>query len=204
MSSFKRKGAVRTPGLPSYPGTRPSFASSSTIITSTGIPSLDDILGGGLPLSCSILVLAPDLHSSYGSLVQKYFVAEGLACGHRLVVVDSDPEDFVRDIMWYPKSYMTPKSKNDGESADSDDEEQTKGQDQKIKIAWRYEQMKQFQTSVKSPSLYVSLIIDSEPRVTEGMVYSFCKGRLMSTAIRSTCLCAFRTRWFKQHCRRVN
>ncbi|KAJ3564374.1 hypothetical protein NP233_g8331 [Leucocoprinus birnbaumii] len=159
MSSFKRKGAAKTPTLPSYLGTRPSPASASTTITSTGIPSLDDILGGGLPLSCSMLILAPDLHSSYGSLVQKYFVAEGLACGHRVIVVDSDPEEFVRDIMWYPKGYTATDSLKDGGSgggngADSDDEEQTKGQDQKIKIAWRYEQMKQFQTSVKSSSLY--------------------------------------------------
>jgi len=105
-----------------------------------------------------MLVLAPDLHSSYGSLVQKYFVAEGLACGHRVVIVDTDPEDFVRDVMWHPKGYMTPESRGgcsrDNNVLDSDEEE-TRTQYQKIKIAWRYEQMKQFQTSVKS-ALYVS------------------------------------------------
>ncbi|KXN89848.1 Elongator complex protein 4 [Leucoagaricus sp. SymC.cos] len=156
MSSFKRKDAAKTPTLPSYPGTRPSPASSSTTITSTGIPSLDDILGGGLPLSCSMLILAPDMHSSYGSLIQKYFVAEGLASGHRVVVVDGDPEDFVRDIMWCPKSYTASESRSGSGSEnglDSDDDERTQGQDQKIKIAWRYEQMKQFQTSVKLSSL---------------------------------------------------
>jgi elongator complex protein 4 len=124
-----------------------------------------------------MLILAPDLHSSYGSLVQKYFVAEGLACGHRVLVVDSDPEGFVRDIMWYPKSYTTSKSKNgvnsgNGNDADSDDEEETKGQDQKIKIAWRYEQMKQFQTSVEASSLYVSFMIDFGQGVVERMVLS--------------------------------
>ncbi|KAF9454884.1 PAXNEB-domain-containing protein [Macrolepiota fuliginosa MF-IS2] len=156
MSSFKRKGATKAPTLPSYPGTRPSPASSSTIITSTGIPSLDDILGGGLPLSCSMLILAPDLHSSYGSLVQKYFVAEGLASGHRVVVVDSDPGGFARDIMWYPKGSAISTSKGGSGISDigaESDDERMDGQDQKIKIAWRYEQMKQFQTSVKASSL---------------------------------------------------
>lgn len=157
MSSFKRKGAVKTPALPSYPGTRPSPASFSTTLTSTGIPSLDDILGGGLPLSCSMLVLAPDSHSSYGSLVQKYFIAEGLASGHRVAVVDSDPDDLARDIMWYPKSSTISVSSNDGVQSDGD--EQVGVQDQNIKIAWRYKQMKQFQTS---PSLYVSSAIESK------------------------------------------
>jgi len=102
-----------------------------------------------------MLVLAPDFHSSYGSLVQKYFVAEGLACGHRVVIVDSDPEDFVRDVMWYPKGYMAPESRDGCNRVNDSDEEETRTPDQKIKIAWRYEQMKQFQTSVKS-ALYVS------------------------------------------------
>jgi elongator complex protein 4 len=107
-----------------------------------------------------MLTLAPDLHSSYGSLVQKYFVAEGLASGHRVVVVDSDPGNFVRDLMWYQNNSSTAGLKGSGgdrsgHGADSDAEsEQTKYYDQEIKIAWRYEQMKQFQTSVEPMSAY--------------------------------------------------
>lgn len=104
-----------------------------------------------------MLVLAPDLHSSYGSLVQKYFIAEGLASGHSVAVVDSDPDDLARDIMWYPKSSITSVSSNDGVQSDGD--EQVGVQDQNIKIAWRYKQMKQFQTS---PSLYVSSAVESK------------------------------------------
>ncbi len=164
MSSFKRKTAVKTPTLSLYAGTRPSPASPPTILTSTGIPSLDDILGGGIPLSCSMLVLAPDLHSSYGSLVQKYFVAEGLASGHRVVIVDSDPDDFVRDIMWYPKNSTTHVPSNDG--VQSDDDGQMGGQES-IKIAWRYKQMKQFQTSIKASSLYVSPVVGLEQSLAD-------------------------------------
>ncbi|EAU92903.2 hypothetical protein CC1G_03690 [Coprinopsis cinerea okayama7 len=148
MSSFKRKNPAKTKAV-SYPGTRVSPASSSTINVSTGISSLDDILGGGLPLSCSLVVAAPDLHSSYGELVQKYFIAEGLATGQRVYIVDNDPEGFVDDVMWFPKS-TTPK-KVDEKSGGSDEEEEG-GAGGKVKIAWRYEQMKQFQTTVSTPS----------------------------------------------------
>jgi elongator complex protein 4 len=130
-----------------YPGTRISPASLATIITSTGIPSLDDILGGGLPLSCSMLIAAPDLHSSYGDLVQKYFIAQGLSCEHKVCVVDQDAQEFVKDLIWTPRSRIV---------APTDEEDDGNGAEngsQKIKIAWRYEQMKQFQTTVSS---YVS------------------------------------------------
>lgn len=149
MSSFKRKTTVK----PSFtaPGTRISPSSPNTTITSTGIPSLDDILGGGLPLSCSLLVTAPDLHSSYGELISKYFVAQGLACGHKICLVGVE-DAWVEGCMWTPSSTsVTSVPPTDEKSVD----------EEKIKIAWRYEGMKQFRTTVTSPSsafsLYVSL-----------------------------------------------
>ncbi|KAF8078423.1 PAXNEB-domain-containing protein [Lyophyllum atratum] len=147
MSSFKRKGSSKAPQA--HPGTRPSPAASSTLITSTGIPSLDDILGGGLPLSCSLLIAAPDLHSSYGDLVQKYFVAQGLNCQHRLCIIDSNAEAFAKDIMWLPRGRngVVPQP-----IVDEDEEKSGSQEDQKIKIAWRYEQMKPFQTTVSASS----------------------------------------------------
>ncbi|KAG6850811.1 hypothetical protein H0H93_008114 [Arthromyces matolae] len=145
MSSFKRKGSAKH--APVLPGTRPSPASSQTIVTSTGISSLDDILGGGLPLSCSMLVAAPDLHSSYGDLVNKYFIAQGLVSRHRLLVVDDDAASFVRDIMWTPTgSSPAPDLHQDG------DEIVERGDHQGIKIAWRYEGLKPFQTTVSDPA----------------------------------------------------
>lgn len=145
MSSFKRKGPIKQ--APNYPGTRPSPASPSILITSTGIPSLDDILGGGIPLSCSLIIAAPDIHSSYGDLVQKYFTAQGLNCRHQLCVIDDNAEAFVKDIMWIPRDRhgATP------EAVPEEDEKirLTQGA-QKTKIAWRYEQMKPFQTTVSA------------------------------------------------------
>ena len=154
MSSFKRKGSAKQ--TVALLGTRVSPASPSTIVTSTGISSLDDILGGGLPLSCSLLVAAPDLHSSYGDLVQKYFIAQGISCGQNVCVVGGDTEQFVEDIMWTPRS----RNATSNASANGEDGEKPDGpKPDEIKIAWRYEKMKPFQTTVPPSSPHVSSIM---------------------------------------------
>lgn len=163
MSSFKRKGSSKQAV---YRGTRISPASLSTLLTSTGIPSLDDILGGGLPLSCLLLTAAPDLHSSYGYLVHKYFIAQGLSSGHKLCIVDDTAEEIVRDIMWTPKTWDLANNP----VGTGDDETPEQGGEQKIKIAWRYEQMKQFQTTVSeslSPHVSHTNIFSLKPPIQE-------------------------------------
>jgi elongator complex protein 4 len=145
MSSFKRKSSSKQPPLPT--GTRPSPTSSLTVITSTGIPSLDDILGGGLPLSCSLLILNPDPHSAYGELVQKYFIAQGLVCGQKVCVIDDHANELALECMWTPGGADPP--------PDDEDEDAAPDQDDKITIAWRYKQMKKFQTTVSSSTPYV-------------------------------------------------
>lgn len=136
MSSFKRKTASA------------SSSSSQTRPVSTGLPSLDDILGGGLPPSCSLVFTAPDLHSAYGALVQKYFVSQGLAAGETVCVVGSSA--WVSECMWVPPNATM-------DATDPDDGEPGTG-DEKIKIAWRYETMKPFQTTVASSSASNSLV----------------------------------------------
>ncbi|KAJ7783473.1 Elongator complex protein 4 [Mycena maculata] len=118
---------------------RKTTSTSPQRTLSTGLPSLDDILGGGLPPACSLVFTAPDLHSAYGLLVQKYYVAQGIAAGEPVCVVGAS-EDWVRECMWVPAGPDVP--------VDADAEG-------KIKIAWRYEGMKPFQTTVASSS-YVS------------------------------------------------
>jgi elongator complex protein 4 len=133
----------------------------STTITSTGIPSLDDLLGGGLPLSCSLLVLAPDSHSAYGELVQKYFVAQGLACGQKVCIFDNNARHFVEECMWMPlNSGLGPHHKSI--AVEDEDDDKASQHDDKIKIAWRYEQMKKFQTTVPSSNVYASSCICPE------------------------------------------
>lgn len=147
MSAFKRKApATRTASLP---GTRPCPSSPFTQLTSTGIPSLDDVLGGGLPLSCSLLTLAPDPHSAYGELLVKYFAAQGLAAGHTLIVVDGSPEEWLNEGIWIPRPSVTTKEGAKSEERDGDEGTEEGG---KVKIAWRYENMKRVQTTVSTPS----------------------------------------------------
>lgn len=89
--------------------------------------------------------------------MQKYFIAQGLACGQRLCVIDNNAKDFVGDIMWLP-GVVSGASTSSALIEGDEDEKMSQGDDQKIKIAWRYGQMKQFQTTVASSSPYVSLI----------------------------------------------
>ncbi|KZT21654.1 PAXNEB-domain-containing protein [Neolentinus lepideus HHB14362 ss-1] len=150
MSSFKRKAVSKQPHI-AQPGTRSSPSSAATIITSTGIPSLDDILGGGLPLSCSSVILAPDVHSAYAELVAKYYIAQGLALKQRTLVVGDSAQEFVSECMWTPGASGSVPSTS-GTPGDEEEEGKASDHDNKVKIAWRYEQMKKFQTTVDSPN----------------------------------------------------
>jgi len=147
MSTFKRKTISKT--VDHLAGTRASPFSSSTILTSSGIASFDDVLGGGLPLSCSLLVIAPDTHSSYGELVQKYFVSQGLISGQKVCVIDNDPERFVSECMWSSNGVLSPPVTTGVE--DKEDGNETA----KVEIAWRYERLKMFQTTVSTSKPYV-------------------------------------------------
>ena len=153
MSSFKRKTSSH---ISNPIGTRAIPGPVSTFVTSTGVPSLDDILGGGIPLTCSLVILASDLHTAYGELIQKYFIAQGLACGQTVCVVDDDAQQFTNECMWIPgqgiQAQSAPSPTNNRQ--DDEEDESSKNHDAKIKIAWRYEQMKQFQTTVPSASQY--------------------------------------------------
>lgn len=133
MSSFKKAKTSSTQSR----GTKLSPNSSLTTTVSSGISSLDDILGGGIPLSCSFLVLAPDVHSAYGDLVQKYYISQGLVSEHELCIIGEHGLDFVRDCMWTGTGVDQPEDRDNPAS-------------EKIKIAWRYEKMGQFETTTNA------------------------------------------------------
>ena len=86
--------------------------------------------------------------------MQKYFVAQGLAAGQNVCIVNEKAKDFLEGCMWLPGS-NTGVPSTPSAIADDEDDEATKSHDAKIKIAWRYEQMKQFQTTVPSSNQYV-------------------------------------------------
>ncbi|KDE08963.1 hypothetical protein MVLG_00687 [Microbotryum lychnidis-dioicae p1A1 Lamole] len=170
MSSFRRRTAMAP-----IAGTRPSPYNASQRLLSTGLVSLDDLIGGGLPLSTAWLVTGDDHASSYASLVLRFWLSQAVECAHDCLVVgpgdqvhaiienlmDIDArsdapaaQDEGHDPNETPSSttVATDQSGGDGQSeaqaqANVDDEDEDK-----MKIAFRYQGMKKHKTTVDEPS----------------------------------------------------
>ncbi|GAA5845319.1 hypothetical protein JCM5353_006462 [Sporobolomyces roseus] len=148
MSSFKK----RTTTLP-IPGTRPSSSSSLSLI-STGLPTIDDLLGGGLPLSTSLLI-TQDYPTSYSELLSRYFIAQGLESNQECLIISNSfdqsggPQGITRLLMGTDQGITS----TGGKKEDREDEEEKKLEQElkeKMKIAFRYEGMKLHQTTLQS------------------------------------------------------
>lgn len=148
MSSFKRKTAQ--PTQKTLNGTKLSPAISSVLLTSSGIPSLDDILGGGIQLGTDLLILNSDPHSAHSDLIQKHFIAQGIAAKHDVHVLNPCAKILVESCMWSSTSTASVPS-----VATDDPDAAIIGED-KVKIAWRYERMQKFKTTVAHAPQYVS------------------------------------------------
>lgn len=139
MSSFKRR--VQAQQSVNIKGTQPVVGAPSLVQVSTGVSSIDDLLGGGLPLGHTLMILAPDENSAWGELVSRYFIAQGLSSEHSVLVCDPQPDRLVSGCMWYPGTKTH-------ETLANNDEANAETTSDKVTIAWRYEQMKQFKTTV--------------------------------------------------------
>ncbi|CAG9563593.1 unnamed protein product [Danaus chrysippus] len=103
---------------------------------SSGIPSLDFIVGGGLPVG-SIFAVEEDVLGSYSRVLSKYFLAEGVVCKHSLFVASADenPKLIIQELPT-PCSIQEDKTNQDVNS--------------EMKIAWRYEGLGQVESSFGS------------------------------------------------------
>ena len=135
-STFVKRGTTR---FPSIPGTRPSVHNTSQLLTPSGVPDLDAILGGGIPVGSVVLV--KDDHKGdnlealgeceptplHSRLFLKYFLAEGVAQGQGLFYgsCHHDAEGFLASL---------PEVVEQQETAGVPE----KGADDKLTIAWRY------------------------------------------------------------------
>ncbi|KAI8969664.1 Elongator complex protein 4 [Pilobolus umbonatus] len=134
--SFKKRNVDQQVKLPS--GSRLS-AYNGQLLISTGVPSLDDILGGGQPVG-TVMLIKEDKTTNYAHLLLKYFIAQGIASDNHCIVTskEEDPEAILRSLMWVSGS-------------DKEEEETTTQPDNdRMKIAWRYSHLKRFETGVKS------------------------------------------------------
>lgn len=135
MSFRKRNVVIRSPGaenvMRSGSSTVPGVRSSpldGRLITSTGTPSLDQLLAGhaGLPLGTSMLIEEAGT-TDFGGTILRYFAAEGLVQGHHVHVLGVG-ENWRREL---PGVVAETKVKA-ASGVDSKEQE-------KMRIAWRYE-----------------------------------------------------------------
>ncbi|KAA1065490.1 hypothetical protein PGTUg99_026567 [Puccinia graminis f. sp. tritici] len=102
MSSFKRnlKPNNPKPSTIELSDWLPPSHYNGVPTASTGIASLDDLLGGGLPISSSFLI-DEDEDGGYGKLILRYSIAQGIVSKQHLIVVGSsldeggDPEKII-------------------------------------------------------------------------------------------------------------
>lgn len=107
---------------------------------SSGIQSLDDLLGGGIFLG-TITMIKQDRWSDYTLLVLKYFLAQGASCGHQglIISLDSDPNEIKNGLMGLTKSKKS-ETVNHRDIRTSTRQLGELRNDQ-MKIAWRYQNL---------------------------------------------------------------
>ncbi len=141
-SRFQKKSA---PKLPSVPGTRPSLFNYQ-LLTSSGVPGLDQLLGGGYPIGTVSLIedlpnkSGEECGQNYSQLLQQYFLSEGCFFGHKLFSVQAQSSSFQLPAI------VT----NDGSSITL--KQDTGRDDGKMKIAWRYENQSPKEEELKGSS----------------------------------------------------
>ena len=125
-------------------------------LISSGIESLDNILGGGLPLG-SLVLIEEDAFTGYSKLLSNYFIAQGLASGQRVAFLSPDEcldTIFEQLPSWSPDQTNYAKNTQKNESIMDESDHQYRLYSDRMKIAWRYERFR----GVSDPNLSISNI----------------------------------------------
>ncbi|KAK1798620.1 hypothetical protein P4O66_006914 [Electrophorus voltai] len=162
-TSFQKKTRSK---LVSIPGTRPSVQNGQLIV-STGVTSLDYVIGGGLAVG-TLLLIEEDQSDSYSQMLLRYFLAEGVVCGHELFLASAQdhPENIMQCMIFrssirnvvvktsFLEAKMLPSPiLDDNVSTDQGDRPPTPlhlHDPDAMKIAWRYQNLPKFQTTLGS------------------------------------------------------
>jgi elongator complex protein 4 len=137
-------------------------AYNSSVLLSTGVASVDDVLGGGCPLG-SILLVEEDQDTSYAKLLLKYWIAQALCCPNQEILLassglDQAPEEIISKLPYSDDAPAAEASSSSHASTsanattDDEDDSMAGSSSGSMKIAFRYEGMKKFETSVRSTS----------------------------------------------------
>ncbi|KAM9014974.1 elongator complex protein 4 isoform 1-T1 [Ara ararauna] len=139
-TSFQRKAAAGS-RLATVAGTRPSVRHGQLLLSS-GLPSLDCVLGGGIAVG-TLLLIEEDKYGLYSNLLFKYFLAEGVVCGHDLFVASAKehPDSILKEL---PAPLLDEQRNELGEEATA-----VKSEDfqDSMKIAWRYQNLPKMEAS---------------------------------------------------------
>ncbi|XP_066107279.1 elongator complex protein 4 isoform X3 [Saccopteryx bilineata] len=154
VTSFQRRSS-RASGtdsggsrLVSIAGTRPSVRNGQLLV-STGLPALDQLLGGGLAVG-TVLLIEEDKYNIYSPMLFKYFLAEGILSGHTLLVASAkeEPANILQEL---PAPLLDDNYKKE---FDEDVCSQTPESNIKMKIAWRYQLLPKMQAEPVSSSRF--------------------------------------------------
>ncbi|XP_078335032.1 elongator complex protein 4-like isoform X1 [Crassostrea virginica] len=126
-TSFQKKARVK---INQIAGTKPSLFNNQLLVSS-GVPSLDNIIGGGLAVG-TVCLVEEDTYGNYSRLLLKYFSAEAAMTGHSLVLTsgDQDPSQILKEL-------PAPIIDDPGEINKANSAEQPEN----MKIAWRYQHL---------------------------------------------------------------
>ncbi|XP_067902699.1 elongator complex protein 4 [Heterodontus francisci] len=148
-TSFQRRTRNQRASLP---GTRPSLRNGQLLL-STGVPSLDYIIGGGLAVG-TLLLIEEDRYESYSRMLLKYFVAEGVVCGHSIFIASASdhpeallqelPAPLLDDVIEIEDAVRETED-NSGDIVNS-----TTASQNSMTIAWRYQNFPKVQTALTS------------------------------------------------------
>ncbi|KAM7164342.1 elongator complex protein 4 isoform 2-T2 [Macrochelys suwanniensis] len=141
-TSFQRKVPASS-RLAAIAGTRPSVRHGQLLLSS-GLPSLDCVLGGGLAVG-TLLLIEEDKYGIYSNLLFKYFLAEGIVCGHNLFVASAkeDPADILKEL---PAPLFDDGHKNQVDEKETAIKSKQESQES-MKIAWRYQNLPKIEVS---------------------------------------------------------
>nr|XP_060622250.1 elongator complex protein 4 isoform X2 [Anolis sagrei ordinatus] len=173
-TSFQRRGGGGGGGggrLASLPGTRPS-ARHGQLLLSSGLPSLDAKLGGGMAVG-TLLLIEEDVYGVYANLFFKHFLAEGVICGHNLFVASDkeDPADILKDL----PSPLLNTSVNVMEEEAAKAVTSKQESQESMRIAWRYQNIPKLevtQTAFSKFGHYFDLSRTMAPELIQNITWN--------------------------------
>lgn len=118
------------------------------LLVSTGCPSLDELLGGGIAVGSILLIRRDPMDGQYSDLMLRYFQSQALASDpatHSSLIVtdaDGDPRSFANSLLHattIPVDRLTRENDNDEKSSEGGNKTTTTTTTTTMKIAWRYQ-----------------------------------------------------------------